>query len=157
MGWCHVSKEKCRHPEVISRFDQHVRCAMCGEIVEYNGGSGPASTDTTKPKADPREWFINPVVGYKCKVNENGIGLTGNEIHVVEYAALTEARERILELERTFAEYRATIGQKILDTHEPAAQPKNQPYKKCKTPGCKRAAPVNGVKCGKCRKEKRKA
>lgn len=37
-----------------------------------------------------REWFLNPVVGYKCEVNENGIGLSGNEIHVVEYDAFRE-------------------------------------------------------------------
>jgi hypothetical protein len=39
----------------------------------------------------PREWFINPVVGYKCEINENGIGLTGNEIHVVEHSAYADA------------------------------------------------------------------
>jgi hypothetical protein len=35
----------------------------------------------------PREWYLNPVAGYKCEVNENGIGLTGNEVHVIEHSA----------------------------------------------------------------------
>lgn len=43
----------------------------------------------TNPKR-VREWFINPIVGYKCEVNENGIGLTGNEIHVIEMSAYQE-------------------------------------------------------------------
>lgn len=46
----------------------------------------------TDPKKPYREWFINPVVGYKCQINEDGIGLTGNEVHVIEKAALLEAQ-----------------------------------------------------------------
>lgn len=44
-------------------------------------------TVNDKPSTKPREWFINPVAKYKCEVNEDGIGLTGNEIHVVEHSA----------------------------------------------------------------------
>lgn len=38
----------------------------------------------------PREWFFNPVCKYRCEVNEDGFGLTGNEVHVVEYSAYSE-------------------------------------------------------------------
>jgi hypothetical protein len=47
---------------------------------------------STSPK--PREWYLNPIVGYKCEVNENGIGLTGNEVHVIEHSAYQAALAR---------------------------------------------------------------
>ena len=55
----------------------------------------------------PREWFINPVVGYKCEVNENGIGLSGNEIHVIErsaYDKLKAERDQLRNDSATIAE-----------------------------------------------------
>lgn len=52
---------------------------------------------------EPREWYLNPIVGYKCEVNENSIGLTGNEVHVIEHSAYLEMKERA---ERAEAECR---------------------------------------------------
>ena len=55
----------------------------------------------------PREWFLNPVVGYKCEVNESGIGLTGNEVHVIEYSAYAELKAEVEYLKRTLADERS--------------------------------------------------
>lgn len=54
---------------------------------------------TNKDKTDAREWFINPVVGYRCEVNEGGIGLSGNEVHVIEYSAYQALAARVQKLE----------------------------------------------------------
>lgn len=42
-----------------------------------------------------REWFINPIAGYRCEINENGIGLTVNEVHVVEAKAYLAEVEKV--------------------------------------------------------------
>lgn len=59
----------------------------------------------TQQREKPREWFINPVVNYCCQANEGGISITGNEIHVVEYSALTAA---LAEVKRLRAEFHTT-------------------------------------------------
>ncbi len=52
----------------------------------------------------PREWFLNTVAGYRCEVNEDGIGLTGNEVHVVEYAAFEAVQKERDELQARYDE-----------------------------------------------------
>lgn len=49
----------------------------------------------TNSDDEPKEWYLNPVVGYKCKVNENGIGLSGNEVHVIEFAAYEKLQSKL--------------------------------------------------------------
>jgi len=48
----------------------------------------------------PREWYFNPVCKYRCEVNEDGIGLTGNEVHVIEYAAYERLKAERDELQK---------------------------------------------------------
>lgn len=60
----------------------------------------PPMSEQDKPApSEQREWFINPVAGYICKVNEDGIGLTGNEIHVIEHSAYEQVRNELYELQ----------------------------------------------------------
>lgn len=51
-----------------------------------------------------REWFINPIVEYICEVDADGIKLTGNEIHVIEFSAYEAVVKERDELERGFEE-----------------------------------------------------
>ena len=55
------------------------------------------SIDKLKSIAEKRgcEWYLNPVIGYKCEVNEDGIGLSGNEVHVVERAHTESLRQAL--------------------------------------------------------------
>lgn len=48
---------------------------------------------TKVPIISGREWYLNPVVGYKCEVNENSIGLSGNEVHVAEVKGSIELND----------------------------------------------------------------
>jgi len=51
-----------------------------------------------------KEWYFNPVCKYRCEVNQDGIGLSGNEVHVIEYSALESAQSEIERLKKELEE-----------------------------------------------------
>lgn len=51
-----------------------------------------------------KEWYFNPVCKYRCEVNQDGIGLSGNEVHVIEYSALESAQSEIERLKKQLEE-----------------------------------------------------
>lgn len=68
---------------------------MNAEKLLMRNGCRPLGKRAGMSEQKPREWFINPIVGYKCEVNESGIGLTGNEVHVIEYSAYEQALKAV--------------------------------------------------------------
>lgn len=74
------------------------RCCENG----YFGQAHDCRKGTDTPEQAAREWFINPVACYICEVNENDIGLTGNEIHVIEKSAYDAFAVKYAELKHAY-------------------------------------------------------